>query len=307
MKKIFIDANIYLNFFNGNKPELKKLLNSLLEIKDSIFISSQIVNEVNRNKLNIANNSLMEHFKNFKALSENINKVNLPEHLERETKSLQSWNSKSNNMKDTHKDLQKDLEALIHKTLNEIMHSVDPVSSTFNLLFQGALEASEHEIKAARFRRELGNPPGKYDDPLGDQISWEQFLNCSSGSEHIWIITADLDYFTDCKAYSNKKIYLNPFLHNELVKVNTATANPSIYCFKTLAEGLKHFNQYSSEKINKLPTEEELKAIAEEELSDSTFQIYEQGELKYMYLPPGFTSPNHYLHYLRVVDAEDMQ
>jgi predicted nucleic acid-binding protein len=65
MKKIFIDANIYLNFFDSNKPELKKLLGSLLQIKDSLFIGSQIVNEVNRNKLDVAQRSLRNHFNNY--------------------------------------------------------------------------------------------------------------------------------------------------------------------------------------------------------------------------------------------------
>ncbi|MHC5778685.1 hypothetical protein [Nostoc sp.] len=78
------------------------------------------------------------------------------------------------------------------------------------------------------------------------------------------------------------------------------------------AEGLKHFNDFSSEKIDKLPTEEELENIAEEELSNlpsqiensKVFPIFERGEVKYMYLPPGFTSPNHYIQYLRAFDSD---
>ncbi len=53
MKKVFIDANIYVNFFDSNQSTLKALLDSLVEIKDSLFISSQIVDEVNRNKLDV--------------------------------------------------------------------------------------------------------------------------------------------------------------------------------------------------------------------------------------------------------------
>ena len=71
MKKIFIDANIYLSFFDNSKPELKKLLDSLVEIKNSLFIGSQIVDEVNRNKLNVAQRSLFNHFKNL----ENLKKI----------------------------------------------------------------------------------------------------------------------------------------------------------------------------------------------------------------------------------------
>ena len=106
MKKIFIDANIYLNFFDSNKPELKKLLASLLEIKKSLFIGSQIVNEVNRNKLEVAHRSLRNHFNNLSK----ITPINLPEHLERESKSLQNWNSQSKKIHEKNKKLQKELE-----------------------------------------------------------------------------------------------------------------------------------------------------------------------------------------------------
>jgi len=304
MKKIFIDANIYLNFFDSNKPELKKLLASLLEIKNSLFIGSQIVNEVNRNKLEVAHRSLRNHFNNLSK----ITPINLPEHLERESKSLQNWNSQSKKIHEKNKKLQKELEDIIHKTLEEIMCSLDKVSHTFSLLFEGALEASEHEIQAGRYRREVGNPPGKPNDPLGDQVSWEQFKNCSSDSENIWIITKDRDYYTAFKDRS----YLNSFLYDELVKANIGT--PSIFCFESLAEGLGDFNKNSLEKIDKLPTEEELKIITEEELSDSEtqteapnfFSIVEQGKLKYMYLPSGFNSPNHYIQYLKAFDSEEL-
>ncbi len=236
---------------------MKKLLDSILEIKSNIFINSQIVNEVNRNKLSITSKSLISHLKNL----ENIKPSNLPEHLEMEGITLKNWNAQSKSLHQERKELQKGLEALIHKTLEEIMLSTDKVSATFNSLFKDALEASEPEIQAARSRREVGNPPGKPNDPLGDQISWEQLLNYSRNSERIWIITNDSDYWT---AFKDKR-YLNPFLHNELVKNNVF--RPSIFCFESLAEGLKHFNKNSSEKLNKLPIDEELNTITEEELN----------------------------------------
>ena len=304
MNIIFIDANIYLNFYDSNKPELKKLLDSIFEIKSSLFINRQIANEVSRNKLDVAQRSLMNHFKN---LSE-IKEINLPEQLDMEITSFKDWNNNSKSLHKKQKELQNNLENIIHKTLEKIMLSTDRVSVTFNYIFESAIEISEDEIQAARLRRELGNPPGKPDDPLGDQISWEQFLKHSSKSENIWIITNDSDYYT---TFKNKR-YLNPFLYDELIK--RSNNNPSIFCFASLAEGLKHFNDFSSEKIDKLPTEEELDNIAEEELSNlpsqiensRVFPIVERGEVKYMHLPPGFQSPNHYIQYLRAFDSDDL-
>jgi hypothetical protein len=263
MKEIFIDANIYMNFFDSNKPELKRLLDSLVEIKDSLFISSQIVDEVNRNKLDVAQRSLGNHFNNLSNINKNNKQINLPEHLEIGSTSLQAWNSQSNKIYKENEKLYEELEDIIKKTLKEIMCSNDKVSQIFHLLFKDAVVASEHEIQEARYRREVGNPPGKPNDPLGDQISWEQFKNFSRNSENILIITNDRDYYTDFKG----EIYLNSFLYNELVKTNTNT-NPSIFCFDSLAKGLDYFRKISSKKIDKLPKEEDLKIIAEEELSN---------------------------------------
>lgn len=257
MKKIiFLDANIYLNFLDSNKPELKRLLDSLRELKNNIFISSQIVDEVNRNKLLVAKNSLINYFDNLSG----IKSTNLPEHLEMEGKSFQTWNSQSKDFYLRQKELQQELVNLIHKTLKEIMLSTDKVSITFEFLSEDALKPSESEMKAARNRREVGNPPGKSSNPLGDQISWEQFLSHSLDAKYVWIITKDSDF---CTTFKNKR-YLNPVLHNELIKNNISAS--SIFCFASLAEGLKHFNEISLEKIENLPIEEELNNIIEEEL-----------------------------------------
>jgi hypothetical protein len=57
---IFIDANVYLDFYRI--PSGKKLLTSLLEQRDHIFVTTQLVNEVTRNKLKVAANSLDTQF-----------------------------------------------------------------------------------------------------------------------------------------------------------------------------------------------------------------------------------------------------
>jgi predicted nucleic acid-binding protein len=309
MNKIFIDANIYLNFFDSNKPKLKELLTPLLGIKDNVFISSQIVNEVNRNKLKNAerafsSNNLLNNLSKIKT----INNLHLPEQLEMEQLIPQNWDIESKKICKKNQMLYDDIEKIIHNTLERIMCSTDRVSQSLNLLFEGALEPSEHEIKAARYRREVGNPPGKPDDPLGDQISWEQFLNCSKNSKNILIVTSDQDYYT----VFQKKVYLDSFLYTELRKANT-NSDISISCFNTLGEAFTYFNRL--EKINELPSQEELTIITKQELSyvkgpidaPNFFPIFQDGQLKSMYLPPGFPSPNVYLQYLRTYDSEELQ
>jgi len=308
MKKIFIDANIYLNFYDSNKAEFKKLLDSLLEIKDYIFVTSQIANEVRRNKLEVAKRSLVGHFDTTK-----ITKVSLPRHFDTEILKIQNWNQESHNLYSQQMQLREALKSLIHETLKTIMLSENQVSKVLEQLFDNALVASESEIQLARTRKELGNPPGKPNDPLGDQVSWEQFLGYFPNAENMWIITNDQDYFTTF----DSKSYLNPFLYQELVSMNNG--NSSIFCFNSLAEGLKHFKEFSHDKIESLPSNEALDDISREELSSQAFSIEtgkyfpimtvnEDGDLiqELMFLPPGFATPNHYIQYLRAYDSNDI-
>ena len=74
---IFIDANIYLEFYNSNRPEFKKLLKSLVELKDEILVTSKVVDEVYRNKLSVFGTSVSNTLANvsYKA-------VTLPSHLD---------------------------------------------------------------------------------------------------------------------------------------------------------------------------------------------------------------------------------
>ena len=50
---IFIDANIYLTFYEAKRDHLHKLLSSLKEASKYIFITEQIVDEVRRNQVRI--------------------------------------------------------------------------------------------------------------------------------------------------------------------------------------------------------------------------------------------------------------
>ena len=109
-------------------------------------------------------------------------------------------------------------------------------------------------------RKEKGNPPGKREDPLGDQLTWEQLLSHAKGKSKVWIISSDQDYFAKLEG----KRFLNPFLHQELVAVNTAPTQ--VFCFDNLDEAIRDFVKQTGVKAEALPTEEESRKIEEEAL-----------------------------------------
>jgi hypothetical protein len=80
-------------------------------------------------------------------------------------------------------------------------------------LFSNALRHSEEQLRHARDRRERGNPPGKQNNPLGDQLSWEQWLDAVKNQRRVWVITRDSDYI---ERIGGTETVLNPFLAAEL-------------------------------------------------------------------------------------------
>src|ERR1700722_11947028 len=105
----------------------------------------------------------------------------------------------------------------------------------------------------------IGNPPGKNNDPLGDQVSWEQILRKAAGKPSLWVITKDSDYATKYEG----RVFLNGFLYDELASLYKK--EPDVFCFDNLAEGLKHFVKTTSVKTEKLLTPRETEQIKEEQ------------------------------------------
>ena len=250
MNLLFIDANIYLGLFNTNKPEFKKLLNSLIELKNNIFISKQIVDEVSRNKLNVFRQSIDNYIRQSTVIS-----TMLPEHLDNErSKSFSDWNKKRKNLELMFKDSNQDLHFILDNVLNSISESSDNISKLLEEIFSAARPAQVNELINARIRRELGNPPGKSDDPLGDQLSWEMLINSLDNISTLYIVSTDRDYFTEHK----DSLYLNPLLSRDVLKAN---GKIKIKLFNKLSEALRDYNKET--QIHSLPDNDELNKISE--------------------------------------------
>lgn len=258
MNFLFIDANIYLRFYDTNNTEFRKLLKSLTELKDQIFITDQIVNEVNRNKLNVFKKSIEGYLS-----QANFSKISLPEHLDKETTKISEWNKKRKELEKLASELMSDLKSLIGATVYEISSSEDNVSIELQNVFNQTLPANSGSYSRARIRKELGNPPGKVNDPLGDQLNWTQVLENIEKVSALWIVSADNDYYTDY----DKELFLNPLLLQDLKKLSPQI---KVFVFAKLSEALSHFSSQQTAKIESLPEKSEMDKISNQEPS---FQI----------------------------------
>jgi hypothetical protein len=116
-----------------------------------------------------------------------------------------------------------------------VSRSKDDVSKVLADIFSKAVRPNDGEIERAWARKQRGNPPGKRDDPLGDELSWEQILSHCKDKPRLWIITNDSDYGT----VHADKVFLNAALYQELAQMYQS--EPTVSCFHIFADGISHF------------------------------------------------------------------
>jgi len=158
------------------------------------------------------------------------------------------------------KQLNQDIDALAAGIMAKISQSTDEVSTALGPIFAKAEPHRDEELRRARNRKELGNPPGKQEKPLGDQITWEQILSRFASKQtlqKLWIITRDPDYGP---VYGDRG-FLNQFLYQELRAVSSRA---EAFLFKDIVDGIKDFARTTGVEAIELPTGEEAAEIKKE-------------------------------------------
>lgn len=244
MPRILIDANKYLEFYQSAK--IAELINLLIDLKHEILVTSQIVDEVNRNRVSVSQQFLLNNW------HKNSLHYTLPSHLLSLTKDdLEKLQKRVSDFANISKALSISIHESFLKTIKDVAASTDPVSIGLSRLFDSKVAATGAEMLKARVRKEIGNPPGKRSDPLGDQITWEQFLSRVKGNQTVWIITGDSDYRYELV---DGTLILNPVLQADLNAVNGGVVE--VRCFKTLSDGLKDYISSAPAKPASTPTDQ---------------------------------------------------
>ncbi|MDP9079131.1 MAG: PIN-like domain-containing protein [Bacteroidota bacterium] len=154
---LFIDANIYLRFYDSKQSDFKKLMNSLIELRENIFITKQIVNEVNRNKLSVFKQSIDSYKKQIA-----INNISLPDHLdEAESPQISSWNKDRKSIEQLIETSNHKFDSIIKDVIGNISISQDIVSKKLTPITAKAETPNIETLNKAIKRKELGNPPRK--------------------------------------------------------------------------------------------------------------------------------------------------
>jgi hypothetical protein len=251
---LFIDANQYLYLYEMVSG--KKLLVTLEDLRAHIFVTTQVVDEVNRNKVKITARFLDDWLK-----KSELSSISVPGHLLRPEDGRVERMHELQELRQKLKETKEERIEMTHHLLAQVSQSKDEVSKILASIFSQAVPPDEGELERARARRERGNPPGTQSDPLGDQLNWEQILSHCKDKPRLWIISKDSDY----GAVHAGEMFLNASLFQELAQLYKA--EPAVFCFDNIAEGLEHFVKTTGAKTENLPTPEETKQIKKEQES----------------------------------------
>lgn len=181
--KLFIDANIFLSFYdftNEDIAELRKLVLLIEKEKIGLLLPQQVEDEVLRRRAGIINRT----FKEFRQ-----SKISLP---------FPSYCKEYTNYDFMQHHLGK-LKELHDKITEYIRQDIDNKNLPADLLIKGLfslaikIDNTPELIECARQRVELGNPPGKKGS-TGDAIIWESLLAKTPSEEDIYIVSDDTDF-----------------------------------------------------------------------------------------------------------------
>jgi hypothetical protein len=250
---LFIDANQYLDLYRMDSGTA--LLAALEEQREHIFVTEQVVSEVQRNKVRVAAGFLASQ-------QLKLDSIAVPNHLLPTTDSrVEQMRKQLREIGENVKKTKEDFRKLAHDLLEQISQSKDEVSKRLADIFSHAATPTREEFGRAIQRKRVGNPPGKKSDSLGDQINWEQILTKCKDNPKLWIITKDSDYSTE----HGGKMFLNALLYSELVQLYGSASE--VFCFDNIPDAFKHFAEITKVKADKLPTPEQTEEIKKEQAS----------------------------------------
>ena len=261
MPVVFIDTNIYLDFYRQRINNYRTLLQSLQNLKPFLLITRTTAFEFERNKLDVyMSQNKIEPLRRFRLLGVfPYYDAAAGDSLNKEVRQLEQ------KVNEDAKDLFSRLQEAHQRNIEAIHRNEDEISRAFNSLGERPLTETPEQLERARERKERGQPPGKRNDVLGDQISWEQLLDAAINAGTVWIVSRDGDYTF---AKDDQTRSLLPTLYRELMAVSGVA---TIRCYGELTSFFRDFNASGMVPSENLPNENTLKE-AEVEIRESIRQ-----------------------------------
>ena len=228
---IFVDTNIYLDFYRYPGEKAKRQLEALERHKDRLIISDQIEMEFLKNRQKVILKALGEIKRPVKSQYPQVVVGSEPVRL----------------LQKSEKETEKRFNQLKKRFINllERPGNYDEVYTSFRRLHSANSrynlkrpDKKRYEIRRlARKRFALGYPPRKPGDTsIGDAVHWEWIIDCalsSAPNQHILLVARDGDF----GANIDGKSFLNDWLRREFK--NRVSSKRKIELTQKLTDALR--------------------------------------------------------------------
>jgi PIN domain len=230
-KLLFVDTNIWLDFYRARTEAGLALLEHLEKVADRLIVHYQLEMEYKRNRQ--------------AAILEGMQELKPPTHISRpglfsDAKAVKAMQANLRAATDRVKALKGKLRKVLADPATQ-----DPVYKVCQRLFHAESklvlsrdDKFRHVIRRRAFRRFIhGCPPRKRSDvSIGDALNWEWMLECAvRNNAELVIVSRDTDYgvvFED-------KAYVNDHLRQEFSE--RVSRKRKLLLYTKLSDALKHF------------------------------------------------------------------
>jgi PIN domain len=229
---LFVDANIWLDFYRVRNDTGLRLLEHTEALKDRLIVTYQLESEYKRNRQ--------------AALFEGMQELKAPPQIPRPGIFSDAAAAKimARNVKEAEKRVKKLRDRVLKALRDPAAH--DPVYQSCQRLFQKTDDLTlrrdnptKRIIRRRAFRRFLhGSPPRKRNDTsIGDAINWEWMVHCATEKKAgLVIVTRDSDYGLTIE----KESYINDALRQEFSE--RVSQKRPLRLFSRLSDALKLFD-----------------------------------------------------------------
>jgi hypothetical protein len=244
-KLLFIDTNIWLDFYRARTEAGLALLKSVEAVSDRIIVSFQLESEFKKNRQ--------------AAIIEGMQELKAPTQIQRPGlfSDAQATKMLNKSVKDAEKRVRSLKVRLARAIENPSAH--DPVYQACQRIFHkddhlvlSRASKLRYTIRRKAVRRFLhGCPPRKKNDTsIGDAFNWEWMIHCANeNNAELVIVTRDSDYGI---TFDNKA-YINDHLKQEFSE--RVSKKRKILLYPRLSDALKHFEVPISKQEEEAETE----------------------------------------------------
>jgi hypothetical protein len=183
--QLFLDTNIWLSFYSLSKDDLEELrkLSVLIDHgRLKLYVTDQVRDEFRRNREN-----------KFAAAMKRFTDGGLPDQFPQVCKDFVAEYEQMRAAIRSFKDAR---DRLLKKVSEDFENEALKADEIIQILFKKAIkiQATDEIVQKAQVRRSRGNPPGKGQGPIGDEINWECLLETIEEGTDFYVIAEDEDW-----------------------------------------------------------------------------------------------------------------